>query len=189
MGITVFPLTASRWDDFEFLSGTRGACGGCWCAYWKLTNKEFQAGKGNANHWLQKKIVHSGKIPGLLAYADGVPAGWVAVEPRQDYPRLAHSRILASPDDLPVWSVPCFFISRQFRRQGLTLTLLRAAIDHVTLMGGTILEGYPVDPGINRNMPPVFAYTGVYSAFMKVGFIEVARRSPTRPIMRYTIVK
>jgi hypothetical protein len=33
-------------------------------------------------------------------------------------------------------------------------------------------------------MPPVFAYTGIASAFRAAGFEEVARRSATRPILR-----
>jgi GNAT superfamily N-acetyltransferase len=183
----VSPLSPDRWDDFELLFGSRGACAGCWCMYWKLRRKEFTAGQGDQNRQAQREIVASGQTPGLLAYVDGVPAGWVAVEPRQNYPVLANSRILKPLDDIPVWSVPCFFVAKKYRNQGLTVALLKAAIDHVANQGGKVMEGYPVEPREGGKMPPVFVYTGLASAFKQAGFIEEARRSETRPIMRYYI--
>ncbi len=182
-----FPLTPARWEHFELLFGPRGACAGCWCVYWKLPRKLFNAGQGDQNRLAQQEIVASGRVPGLLAYVDGTPAGWVAVEPRANYPVLANSRTLAPLDDLPVWSVPCFFVAKNYRRQGLTVSLLRAAIDHVASSGGTVLEGYPVEPRDPGKIPPAFAYTGLASAFKQAGFVEEARRSETRPIMRFYI--
>ena len=111
--------------------------------------------------------------------------GWIAVEPRSVYPKLAHSRILKPVDDADVWSVTCFFVVKQARRQGLTVKLLKAAVDYVKGRGGKIVEGYPVDA--KKDMPAPFVYTGTAAAFRKAGFIEVARRSETRPIMRYSI--
>jgi len=71
---------------------------------------------------------------------------------------------------------------------GLSVKMLRAAIDFVREQRGTIVEGYPVEP-IKEDMPAVFAWTGVASAFLKAGFRECARRSATRPIMRCLIPK
>ncbi len=157
----VFPLTPDRWDDFEQLFGPRGACAGCWCMYWKLPRKDFTAGQGDQNRLAQKEIVASGRVPGLLAYVDGIPAGWVAVEPRENYPVLNNSRILKPLDDIPVWSVTCFFVAKKYRSQGLTVALLKAAIDHVAKMGGKVVEGYPVEPRQAGKMPPAFVYTGL----------------------------
>ncbi|HEX7435007.1 MAG TPA: GNAT family N-acetyltransferase [Anaerolineaceae bacterium] len=183
----IFPLTPDRWDDFELLFGPRGACAGCWCMYWKLPRKLFNAGQGLQNRLTQKEIVASGRIPGLIGYVDGTPAGWVAVEPRENYLVLNNSRILKPLDEVPVWSVPCFFVAKNYRNQGLTVALLKAAIDHVTKQGGKVLEGYPVEPRQGGKMPPVFVYTGLASAFKQAGFTEAGRRSETRPIMRYYI--
>jgi GNAT superfamily N-acetyltransferase len=185
----IFPLVPNRWVDFEHLFGPRGACAGCWCQYWKLSRKDFTAGQGDLNRLAQKGIVTSGQIPGLLAYVDGIPAGWVAVEPRENYPVLNNSRILKPIDDIPVWSVTCFFVAKKYRSQGLTVTLLKAAIDHVAKQGGKVVEGYPVESRAAGKMPPVFVYTGLASAFKQAGFSEVGRRSETRPIMRYFIKK
>jgi GNAT superfamily N-acetyltransferase len=121
----------------------------------------------------------------LLAYLHGEVVGWIAVEPRESYPKLAHSRILKPVDDRPVWSVTCFFVAKQFRRKGITVELLKAAVEHVRKQGGRIVEGYPVET--EEDMPAPFIYTGAASAFQRAGFKEVARRSPTRPIFRFII--
>jgi GNAT superfamily N-acetyltransferase len=183
----ILPLTPERWDDFTQLFGPRGACAGCWCMYWKLPRKDFTAGQGDKNRLIQKGIVASGQTPGLLAYVDGIPAGWVAVEPRDNYPVLNNSRILKPIDEISVWSVTCFFVAKKYRNQGLTVALLKAAIGHVAKQGGKVVEGYPVEPREAAKAPPVFVYTGLASAFKQAGFIEAGRRSETRPIMRYFI--
>jgi len=180
------PLTLDRWTDFESLFGPRGACAGCWCMFWKLPNKDFSVLAYEGNKSAQKALVKSGVVPGLLAYANGEAVGWIAIEPRDQYPRLARSRVLKQVDNNPVWSVTCFFTRKDFRGMGVTVSLLRAAVDHVKKQGGMIVEGYPVEPKKGK-MPAAFAYTGLASAFRKAGFKEVARNSETRPIFRFLI--
>ena len=80
----------------------------------------------------------------------------------------------------------CFFIDRRWRGQGVGTALLEAAVRFAAAQGAAVVEGYPVDPG-QRRLPPVAAFTGVSSMFEQAGFREVARRAPTRPIMRYII--
>ncbi len=186
-GIRFHPLTPDRLPDLEALFGPRGACGGCWCMFWKQTRPEYQAGKGEPNRRAMRRQVEAGVVPGLLAYdADG-PVGWCAVEPRAAYPRLARSRTLAPVDDAPAWSVPCFFVARRARGTGLTTALLGAAAAHARRGGAPVLEGYPVDP--RGRTADAFVYTGIASAFRRAGFEEVARRSATRPLMRLTLRK
>jgi GNAT superfamily N-acetyltransferase len=81
--------------------------------------------------------------------------------------------------------VTCFFVAKGARRKGITVELLKAAVEHVRKHGGKIVEGYPVDT--QEDMPAPFIYTGTASAFQQAGFKEVARRSPTRPIFRFFI--
>ncbi|MGK7296162.1 MAG: GNAT family N-acetyltransferase [Candidatus Wenzhouxiangella sp. M2_3B_020] len=178
------PLTPERWDDFEQLFGERGACGGCWCMLWRLAPKSFEAGKGPGNRAAMKQLVEAGMVPGLLAYRNREAVGWCAVAPRADYPALARSRILKPVDDEPCWSVSCLFVARPFRRQRVSVALLRAAVDHVASRGGRILEAYPVEPRSDAPVPAAFAWTGLAGAYLAAGFQEVARRSPTRPIVR-----
>ncbi len=154
--------------------------------WWRLSHSEFMRNRGEANKAAFKQIVDSGKIPGILAYLKSQPVGWCAVAPRETFPKLERSRILKRVDALPVWSVVCFFIAKSLRRQGISVKLLKAAVDYARKQGAKIVEGYPVDPKKAR-ISDAFAYTGLASVFRKVEFVEVVRRSETRPLMRYRI--
>jgi len=178
-----FPVTKDHWDDFEKLFGQRGACGGCWCMWWRLTRKEYDRQKGAGNKKAMKKIILSGDIPGILAYADNQPIAWCSVAPRDKFPSLDRSRVLKRVDDLPVWSIVCFYIARDYRHKGLSVRLLKEAKKYCKARNVEILEGYPTEPRKDL-MPDAFAWTGLSSAFKQAGFKEVARRSATRPIMR-----
>jgi len=153
--------------------------------FWKLRGKAFEDAKGYTTRQMHKSIIDSGTVTGLLAYMNGEVVGWVAVEPRTAYDKLAHSRVLSPIDDQEVWSVTCFYVARKHRRKGITVSLLKAAVEHVREQGGKIVEGYPVDA--QKDMPAPFVYTGTASAYQQAGFKEVARNSPTRPIFRFTI--
>lgn len=183
--ISFHPLTQKLWRDFELLFGENGACGGCWCMHWKLRGKALSENKGGGNRQIQKSIVDAKVVPGLLAYLDGYPVGWVAIEPRSQYPKLAHSRVLKPVDDQEVWSVTCLFVEKKHRRHGIAIGLLRAAVEHAKAHGAKIVEGYPI--ASEKEAPPVFIFTGTPSAFEQAGFKEVARHAPTRPIYRFVI--
>lgn len=154
--------------------------------FWRLSNKDFEAMKGDTNRKVMKSIVDSGDVPGILAYINNQPAGWCAVAPREAFPRLENSRVAKRIDDQPVWSVTCFFIDKDFRRLGLSEGLLKAAVAYAAENGAKIVEGYPVEPK-DDNMPAVFAYYGMGSTFRAAGFKEIARRSERRPYMRFYV--
>ncbi len=181
--IEVRALRASDWPALEALFGARGACGGCWCMTPRLPLREFEARKGEKNRRAMKRLVERGPPPGLLAYRGREAVAWIALGPREEFRRLATSRILAPVDDEPVWSIVCLFLRKDVRRQGISAQLLRAATAFARKRGATIVEGYPQIPR-QSDVPAVFAWTGFASSFAKAGFREVARRSPTRPIMR-----
>src|SRR5215470_5626040 len=104
------PLSTETWSDFETLFGERGACGGCWCMFWRLKRSDFERQKGAKNKAAVKKLVESGEALGILAYLDNQPVGWCAVAPREAYTALERSRLLKPIDAQPVWSISCFFI-------------------------------------------------------------------------------
>ncbi len=180
------PLSAERWPDFEQLFGTSGAYGGCWCMWWLEPGRQYEQMKGEPNRLAMKARVEGGELPGILAYLDGAAVGWCAFGPREVYPRLQRSRLLKPVDDQPVWSVVCFFVARAQRRKGLTTALLLAVIEAVRQLGGRIVEGYPSLPKPGGHADP-FIYTGLVPAFLRAGFVEVARPSEHRAVMRYTI--
>lgn len=181
-----FPLNEARWQDFLSLFGKSGACGGCWCMWYRLKRSEFEQNKGDGNKKLMALIVQSGEIPGILAYVDGKAVGWCSVAPRTQFPALEHSRILKRIDNKPVWSIVCFYIDKAYRRKGLTGELLNYVIEYCKEQGAEIIEAYPTDPR-KKEMPDVFAWTGFASTFFRAGFKEAARRSETRPLLRYVI--
>lgn len=153
--------------------------------WWRLSRSEWTRGKGARNRRAFRRVVLAGETPGLLAYAEGRPIGWCAIAPRDAYPVLDRSRVLARLDGEPVWSVTCLFVARPYRRRGVTVALLRAAVEHARRKGARVVEGYPAAPR-SGSLPDAFAFMGLPSAFLAAGFVEVARRSPTRPIMRWT---
>ena len=186
MDLSFHPATADRWPDLEALFGPRGACGGCWCRWWRLPRAVYERQKGRPNKDALHALVAAGDPPGLLAYADGAPIAWCAIAPRAAYPVLERSRTLKRVDDCPVWSAPCLFVARPFRRSGVSVRVLEAATAYAAEQGAMIVEGYPVDPRTPR-LPDAFAWTGTVSAFRQAGFVEALRRSDARPIMRYVV--
>lgn len=176
-------IQPATWADFEALMGEKGGCGGCWCMLWRRTAKEMAAGKGEGNRQAMKALFDQGEIPGLVAKMGADVFGWIQIDQRAAFPRLASSRVLKPVDELDVWSVSCFFIDKRFRRTGLSLKLLNAAVDWAHTRGATIVEGYPIDTP-REKYPSVYAWTGFVGTFQQAGFTEIARRSDTRPIMR-----
>jgi GNAT superfamily N-acetyltransferase len=150
---------------------------------WRLPRAEYEAGKGAGNRTALKKRVRTGRPPGILAYVKSEPIGWCAVAPRVEYDYLARSRVLRPIDDRAVWSVSCLLVAKPHRGRGVSVQLLHAAVKMAREVGAEIVEGYPVITRTGR-MPDTFAWTGTLSAFRAAGFEEVARGSPSRPIVR-----
>jgi GNAT superfamily N-acetyltransferase len=108
--------------------------------------------------------------------------GWCAIEPWEAYPRLERSRMLARVDTKRVWSLTCFFVSKQYRGEGLMRGLLNAAIDWAAKNHARIIEAYPI--ASEEKIRSSSAHTGVLPIFTDSGFIEVVRRTPRQPIVR-----
>jgi GNAT superfamily N-acetyltransferase len=182
MDLTVRPLTAEQWPALEDLFGRAGASNGCWCMYWRIGPRYRDRPREDNKRDLER-LARSGPAPGLLAFDGAAAVGWCEVAPRADLDWLARGRNPFHPvDDLPVWSVPCFYVRRTHRRRGVMGALIEAAVDVAASAGAPALEAYPVDtavPGHTRNL-----FLGVASVFAEHGFQVVARRQPDRPVMR-----
>jgi GNAT superfamily N-acetyltransferase len=184
--LAFYPVTAERWHDLQTLFGKNGAYGNCWCMWWRLSRSDFGKQTGQEKKQGLKAIVDADEAPGILAYAGSEPIAWCSVAPREAFPSLERSRTLKRVDDLPVWSIVCFFVAKSFRHQGMMVKILEAAVNYAREHGAKIVEGYPIEVR-GKNVPPVSNFTGVVSAFSQAGFVEVERRSERRPIMRYVI--
>jgi GNAT superfamily N-acetyltransferase len=178
------PVTAANWADFEALFGPKGAMAGCWCMWWRVKRKDWEANQYEGNRAAMKAIVDGGSVPGLLAYDGQQAVGWVSVAPREDFPVLQRSPVLKPVDDQPVWSVVCFYVQPDRRGRGVNRALLDAAVDYAREQGATLVEGYPYDPGGRDDLSNVSIFTGLLSIFEAAGFREVARRSEKKPIVR-----
>jgi GNAT superfamily N-acetyltransferase len=183
------PLTKMNWNKFVQLFGNKGACGNCWCMYYRLSKSDFQEGKadeGNKNS--MKKIVWEGKPTGLLGLYEGQAIAWCAFAPRQDFTKLENSRVHKRIDNKPVWSIPCFFIDKNFRRQGVSIELLKGVINYARVRGIKIIEAYPTIPTTEK-LPDSFLWIGLFTSFEHAGFKIVDRTSKNRPMVRYYVDK
>lgn len=178
------PLSKKNWPQLQQLFGERGACGGCWCMHWRLTNKEYERNKGSGNKQLFYDLIISKAPLGILAFFQGEPIAWCSVSPRDSLPRLETSRILKRVDNKPVWSITCLFLKKEFRRKGLSKSIIKAACDYAKAQGASIIEAYPIIPK-KEKMPDAFAWVGFANAFEQAGFEAVAQPSETRLYMRY----
>jgi GNAT superfamily N-acetyltransferase len=186
---TVEPLTKNNWSKFVSLFGEKGACGNCWCMYYRLSNADFKEGKAeDGNKRAIREIVWEDKPTGLLGLVEGEAIAWCAFAPREDFIRLEKSRVHKRIDKKLVWSIPCFFIDKNFRRSGVSVQLLKGAIKYSKENGIKILEAYPAIP-TQETLPDSFAWIGLYKSFERAGFEIVDRASRNRPMVRYYIDK
>lgn len=184
--LTFKPLTSGEWPDFTRLFEEHGIQNGCWCMYWRIARAAFHHGFGERNKQAFQAIVDSGRVPGILAYLGGQPVAWCSVAPRADFPALERSRTLKPIDNLPAWSITCFFVSKPFRRQGITEILIQGAVQYASEQGARIIEAYPLRTEITKLLP-YERYMGIQSTFERAGFVQVASRSERRPILRFYV--
>lgn len=186
MKVDIHPLTPKRWHDVERLFGKHGACEGCWCIHWRVRNKDFKKRSNAVNRAEFKEIVEEERKPGLLAYVEDQPVGWCSIAAREEFSeRIDHSYVLKPVDNKPVWSILCFYVHEDYRNRGIAKKLLKAAIEFASAHGAKTLEAFPKDSTGKASDADV--YTGTVKLFHEFNFIEVHRRHPKRPIMRYEI--
>lgn len=174
------PVTRERLADLARFSEQQGKFRYCSCMRWRMRSTEFRRSTKEGRVAALEGLVRQGTPVGILAYSDGEPVGWCSIAPRQTYRALERYRALPRLDDAQVWSMVCFFVDRHVRRQGITLGLLRAAVDYARSHGAKVIEGYPVEPGSR-----LYTYMGSPSTFRRAGFRDVTPAGQARQVMRY----
>jgi GNAT superfamily N-acetyltransferase len=152
--------------------------------YWRI-GPEYHKRPREKNKSAFRRIVKQGPPPGLLAFDGERPIGWCQLTPRQDLAWLNRKQALEPVDGVPAWAVSCFYIRRRYRRRGIMTALIVEALKAAKRANAPALEAYPVDtaqPGSTSNV-----FTGTASTFRRLGFQAVARRQPSRPIMRHNL--
>jgi GNAT superfamily N-acetyltransferase len=183
--LSFHPVTAERWDDLLGLFGPNGAYSNCWCTWWILVSREFDAAAPTDRRELLHGLVHQGAEPGLLAYRGDEPVGWVAVGPRARYARMMSPRARVNGPldrDDPGWVVNCFYLPRPQRGQGVASGLLDAAVDFAFERGASYVAGHPIE--VRDGGPGAAAlFVGTLSMFESAGF-HVAEWRGSRPVVR-----
>jgi len=192
--ITVVPANEASWDDLQTVFGRRGEAHGCQCQWFKMPAAEWRALTPEERGERLRAQTDCGdpdarSTNGLVAYMDGEPVGWCAVEPRTEYPRLLGSRVpwdgrAESKTDAGVWAVTCFVTRTGYRRRGVSRTLAAAAVDYARDRGARAVEGYPivVQPGQNFSWGEL--YVGSDVIFADAGFRVVSIPTKRRVVMR-----
>lgn len=195
-GLRIAPLTVDRLADLAALFEQGGDPKWCWCAYYRVRSTDFSKGSNTRHRSVMEAsvvdVAPEGRAPGLVAYEGDEAVGWISIGPREDYERLAHSRVLAPLDETPVWSIVCFVVGRRSRGRGVARALLAAGIDYAREHGARMLEAYPVEIPKGGRIPSANVYRGTLSMFEAAGFEVVARRQApgsdaTRPIVRLAL--
>jgi GNAT superfamily N-acetyltransferase len=177
--VEIAPVTPDRWVDLIDLfmrRGPRGGAGlgegGCWCMWWRERTDSRERNRRG-----MRTLVKEGREPGLLAYEEGNPIGWVSVSPREDYGQLARSKHYGPvEEEVGVWSIVCFHVHPTARHRGVAKALLGAAVEHAFDHGASAVEAYPHQGRAD--------YMGSAQMFEAAGFRRV-RSTSVRTIVRY----
>jgi GNAT superfamily N-acetyltransferase len=192
--ISVVPANEASCEDLQTVFGTRGEAARCQCQYFKLRQRDW--GSLPVEELAERLREQTGcgdpaaaATSGLVAYLDGEPAGWCAVEPRTAYVRLQGARVpwkgrSEDKGDDGVWSVTCFVTRTAFRRRGVSRALASAAADFARQRGARAIEAYPMEVHAGERLHSGELYVGSRRVFADAGFAEVSRPSARRVVMR-----
>ena len=175
MGITVRQLTIDLWPALEELFGSKGACNGCWCMYWRIGSNYHKRSR-DLNKKDFKSIVKKGPPPGLIAFIDNNPVGWCQLTTKSSLPWLEKNYSSGNDNNSDIWCISCFYIKSGYRKIGITSALVQHAIKLAKRSKAKLMEAYPRDSNSS--------FTGYLSTFRNAGFKETGHGKYNRTIMR-----
>jgi GNAT superfamily N-acetyltransferase len=185
MAVTFKPLSKNTWTDLQTLFGKKGACGGCWCMYWRLPHKQYETNKGQGNKERLKSLIHQQEHLGVVAFDSNSPIAWCSASPKSKLPRLNTSRLFKNKvENKGGWSITCLYVHKDYRGRGMSGKLISAAADYAFGNGATNIEAYPIIP--KSKLPAVFAWVGFVKSFEQAGFKKIVQVSDTRVLMQLT---
>jgi GNAT superfamily N-acetyltransferase len=195
--ISVVPANEASWDDLKAVFGTRGPAYTCQCQRFKTRATDWDSAWAIPAEKRAKRLREQTRCgqpearttSGLVAYLDGEPVGWCAVEPRTAYVRLQNKPVVwagraEDKADDGVWAVTCFVTRAGFRRRGVSRALARAAVDFTRKRGARAVEGYAMITTPGQEITWGELHVGSRRIFAAAGFAEVSRPSLRRGVMR-----
>lgn len=186
-------LKRTDWPAISQLFGTKGACGGCWCMFWRLERggKLWEENKGEPNRRAFKKLLEAGQVRGVLAFDRAVPVAWCSFGRRIEFPRTERMKAYAKnnrEDTDQVWSINCFYIANGYRGIGLAERLVEKAVKGIKRRKGKLIEAYPVTlTKAGEKLPPAFSHTGPEIVFERQGFQLIQSLSQSRPLYQLSL--
>ncbi len=192
--LDIVPANEASRDDILAIFGVRGYPAKCQCQRFKIGPHGWTEPTLAERMERLHQETHCGypsarSTSGLVAYLDGEPVGWCAVEPRAAYPKLPEQRVILrkrgeDPHDSTVWAVTCFVTRAGFRRRGITRALARATVAFARDRGARALEAYPMitEPGVEITWGET--HVGTRSMFEAAGFEQIAHPTVRRVVMR-----
>ncbi len=191
--VIIVRANEASWNDISAIFGTRDYPAMCQCQHYKVVGWIWRNSTREQRTAMLRMQTNCGRAnaatSGLVAYVDGEPAGWVAVEPRTAYPKLRTSRVPWSgrnedKDDGSVWAVTCFAVRKGYRGRGLTYHLARATIDFARERGARALEGYSMITQPFKEITWGELHVGARQVFEEAGFKQVTHPTARRAVMR-----
>ena len=196
--ISIVPANEASWEDLQTIFGARGQGARCYCQRFKLKPREafanFPAEERAFRLRQQTDCGHpeSDTTSGLVAYLDGEPVGWCAVEPRTAYEGLVRNNRVPwegrdeDKADESVWALTCLFVRAGFRKRGISRELAHAAVGFARSRGARAIEGYPMT---TKNALLEELHCGTEATFAAAGFTAVTRPTIRRAVMRIDFEK
>jgi ribosomal protein S18 acetylase RimI-like enzyme len=175
--IVIKPVDRNNWMDFESLFQSKGGPHYCWCMAWRMTKDELKQNNSAFRKECIKQRVWSDTPIGILGYSENKAIAWCSIAPRETHHRLGGDENLKN-----VWSITCFYIKKEYRRQGLVKLLVEQAKDYAKENGAEYVEAYPVEEN-----SPSYRFMGYMKTFEKMGFQFVKMAGTRRHVMLYKI--
>jgi GNAT superfamily N-acetyltransferase len=192
--LSIIPANQASWADLQAVFGTADYPGMCYCQHYKTRDCHWSSLSGEERHRRLREQTRCDNprartTSGLVAYLGQEPVGWVAVEPRTAYPRLAKVRTVWSgrqedKTDDGVWAVTCFVTRKGYRKRGVTYALAAATVGFARDQGARALEAYPMITSPGKEITWGELHVGSRQVFAEAGFTEVSHPSPRRVVMR-----
>lgn len=192
--LSIIPANQASWADLQAVFGTADYPGMCYCQHYKTRDCHWSSLSGEERHRRLREQTRcddprARTTSGLVAYLGQEPVGWVAVEPRAAYPRLAKVRTVWSgrqedKADDGVWAVTCFVTRKGYRKRGITYALAAATVGFARDQGARALEAYPMITSPGKEITWGELHVGSRQVFADAGFTEVSHPSPRRVVMR-----
>ncbi|HUP17636.1 MAG TPA: GNAT family N-acetyltransferase [Acidimicrobiia bacterium] len=184
---TVKPLGRDTWDAYEqLIERHNGVWGGCWCLYFHPKSPE-RGQSVECNRALKQRLVYEGQAHAAVVFDGDRAVGWCQYGTPEELPTITHRKeVEAGLAERPECRLTCFFVDRDYRRDGVSAVALRGALDLIAEAGGGIVEAYPYD-NQGEKVSASFLYNGTRRLFEQAGFEYERPKGKNHCVMRRRI--